>query len=252
MIGFEELIRDRDIHITNFAKEIGVSPGTIWDWFRREKVPDKCLKILSEKFDVNEEYLNRKVNDINTYKPKSTRNEYIVNSDKTIMIVNSKKGGRIDVEIDTEELDLVKDLSWFARLDRGRYYITTTLTICDIATKKYMTRNLALTKLIMRVNDKNIKVDHKNGDSLKNCKDNLRCTSNSLNLKNRQNGKNKNNTSGHRNVFWNKKDERWFVVLQIEGKSKCFGRFKFDDLEKAGVLAEEMRQKYYKEFAGKD
>ena len=249
MIGFEEIIRDKDIHITNLAKEIGVSPGTIWDWFRR-KVPDKHLNFLSTKFNVDQDYLNKIVNNLSTYKPKGTRNEYVVNGDKTIMIVNSKKGGRIDVEIDTEELGLVKDLSWFARLDRGRYYITTTLTICDIATRKYMTRNLALTKLIMGVSDKDIKVDHRDGDSLKNYKENLRCTSNSLNLKNRQQGKNKNNKSGYRNVFWSDGDNRWLVALQIDGKQKYFGKFKLEDIDKAGARAEEMRQKYYGEFAG--
>lgn len=95
-------------------------------------------------------------------------------------------------------------------------------------------------------------VDHINAkNTLDNRKSNLRRTDNLHNTKNRK-SKNKNNKSGYRNVFWNSKDKRWFVTLQIDGKQKCFGRFKYEDVDKAGALAEEVRKKYYKEFAGKN
>ena len=93
------------------------------------------------------------------------------------------------------------------------------------------------------------KVDHIDHNTFDTRKKNLRISINEQNTKNRK-GKNSNNTSGYRNVFWNSKDQRWMVVLQIDKKSKCFGRFKYDELEKAGDLAEEMRQLYYGEFAG--
>jgi hypothetical protein len=41
----------------------------------------------------------------------------------------------------------------------------------------------------------------------------------------------------------------WVVQLQIEGKNERLGKFK--DVHEAGKFAEEMRQKYYGEFAGK-
>jgi hypothetical protein len=93
-------------------------------------------------------------------------------------------------------------------------------------------------------------IDHISHNRFDNRERNLRESKNEENTKNRK-GKNKNNKSGYRNVFWSTGDNRWLVVLQIEGKSKCFGRFKKDEVDKAGELAEEMRQKYYKEFAGK-
>jgi len=92
-------------------------------------------------------------------------------------------------------------------------------------------------------------IEHKHHSSLDNRKINLRVTIPDKNSKNRK-GKNKNNVSGFRNVFWSTKEERWIVALQVEGKQTYFGRFKFDDLDKAGVRAEEMRQLHYKEFAG--
>ena len=41
-----------------------------------------------------------------------------------------------------------------------------------------------------------------------------------------------------------------YVNYQIDGKNTHLGRFDYEDLDKAGKFAEEMRQKYYGEFAG--
>jgi hypothetical protein len=40
------------------------------------------------------------------------------------------------------------------------------------------------------------------------------------------------------------------VQLQIDGKNTCLKRFKENELEEAGKFAEEMRNKYYGEYAG--
>jgi len=90
-------------------------------------------------------------------------------------------------------------------------------------------------------------VDHIDHDTLNNKRYNLRLASNSNNNKHR--GKiNTNNTSGYRNVCWVSSKEQWRVQLQINGKCVRFGDF--DDVDEAGTLAEEMRKKYYKEYAG--
>ena len=89
-------------------------------------------------------------------------------------------------------------------------------------------------------------VDHENNDTLDNRKSNLRVVEESKNSKNRK-SRNRNNTSGYRNVSLI--NGKWVVQLQIDGKNKVLGRF--DDVHKAGEFAEEMRQKYYGEFAGK-
>ena len=44
----------------------------------------------------------------------------------------------------------------------------------------------------------------------------------------------------------------WIVQLSINKKNTCLGKFEYDELDKAGQFAEEMRQKYYGEFAGKN
>ena len=80
-----------------------------------------------------------------------------------------------------------------------------------------------------------------------NRKSNLRVISHSNNATNRK-SRNKNNKSGYRNVCWD--GYKWVVQLSIDGKNTHLGRFDYEDLDKAGKFAEEMRQKYYGEFAG--
>jgi hypothetical protein len=57
----------------------------------------------------------------------------------------------------------------------------------------------------------------------------------------------KNNKSGYKNVQWNKNSKKWHVRLIVNGKDKNFGYF--DDVELAGLVAEEARNITHKEFA---
>ena len=97
-------------------------------------------------------------------------------------------------------------------------------------------------------NIQDVRVDHINHNTLDNRKCNLRVITQKKNLRNR-NSRNINNKSGYRNVSWNSRYNNWSVQLQINGKNKILGRF--DNVDEAGRFAEEMRKKYYGEFAGK-
>lgn len=111
---------------------------------------------------------------------------------------------------------------------------------------KYST--LYLARIICKCTiDDGVYVDHENHNTLDNRKTNLRISANDENLKNR-NGKNKNNTSGYRNVSQIR--DKWCVQMQIEGKNTCLKKFALDKLEEAGIYAAEMRQLYYGEFKG--
>lgn len=50
-------------------------------------------------------------------------------------------------------------------------------------------------------------IDHRDGNPLNNCIDNLRAASGSQNQANR--GRNKNNTSGYKGVYWDRSSGRW-------------------------------------------
>lgn len=250
MIGLQYLIIERNIKVYEIAKEIQCSPSNFYDWFRNNRVPKSRLKVLAEKFNVPESYLNKIVNDISTHKPRSQRelNKYKIDGDKTIIYLSKKTGEILETIIDTEDLEKVlnTNLIWHAVWDiySESYY-------AKASAYKQSPSTVCLHRIIMNVIDKDIKVDHRNYDTLDNRKKNLRVTIQDKNLKHR-NGKNKNNKSGYRNVCWDKRDNCWIVQLQIDGKNTILGRFKKDQLEEAGIFAEKMRQKYYKEFAGRN
>ena len=177
-------------------------------------------------------------------------NDYFIEENITTLRITNRKGVVINVLIDTEDLDRIKNHNWCGGWRKGyqnRHYIQYSEYQGTINGKpKY--KSILLHKFIMDVWDKR-KVDHINHDSLDNTRKNLRVIENKLNLLNRK-SKNSNNKSGFRNVSWHERDNRWVVQLQVEGKNTILKRFKKDQLEEAGVYAEEMRQKYYGEYKG--
>lgn len=86
-------------------------------------------------------------------------------------------------------------------------------------------------------------VDHVDGDKANNRIENLRAATRS------QNGMNSkhyaSNTSGYRNVYRDK--QKFSVKLKVGGKFKSFGNY--EDIELAGLVAEEARSKFYGQFA---
>lgn len=151
--------------------------------------------------------------------------------------------------IDTDDLDMLIKMnsSWNATWSyhTNSYYVVSTEYIGYTEGKSNNKTN-CLQRVIMHAKGKEV-VDHKNHDGLDNRKDNLRITSNENNTKHK-NGKNKNNTSGYRNV--SKIGKKWCVQMQVDGKNTCLKKFDLDKLEEAGAYAEEMRNFYYGEFQG--
>ena len=88
-------------------------------------------------------------------------------------------------------------------------------------------------------------VNHKNFLRRDNRVENLRPANDSENRRNAK--KRKNNTSGYKNVYWCNKSKKWTVILSFNKVQKRLGTFK--DLELAGLVATEARDKYHKEFA---
>lgn len=66
-------------------------------------------------------------------------------------------------------------------------------------------------------------VDHKNGNTLDNRRENLRLATtsqNSINQKLRRD-----NTSGVKGVYWDKKNKKFKAQISLHGKAKSLGRF---------------------------
>jgi len=88
-------------------------------------------------------------------------------------------------------------------------------------------------------------IDHIDGNKLNNKIENLReanFSENGLNSK-----KPKNNTSGTKNITYNKVTNRWRVRIIVNGSMKTIGSYK--DIELAELVAFEARNKFHKEFA---
>jgi len=88
-------------------------------------------------------------------------------------------------------------------------------------------------------------VDHIDNDPSNNKIENLRESNFVTNQWNRS--LQKNNTSGYKNVFWNKGMKKWQVQIRSSGKKMNVGYFY--DIELADLVAQEARSKYHGNFA---
>lgn len=181
---------------------------------------------------------------------KKKGNNYIIDEENVIAKIELNRWNgneNLWAIIDLEDLDRVINFpyTWFAKFNKSidGYYAAASQYIPELK----RARPIHLHQFIMNTTENN--VDHINHNPLDDRKSNLRVITVSQNSRYRE-SKNKNNTSGYRNVSWNEKSQKWYVQLQINKKGKILGKFPKDQLEEAGKFAEEMRKKYYGEFAG--
>lgn len=178
-------------------------------------------------------------------------NNYIIdkNNNTAKIELRRKEGDNFWATIDLNDLEYVSKWTWYARYNwsNQKYYVTH--TIYDPDTKQ-SSQTMDLQCYLMNPDyNAEIRVDHISHDTLDNRRINLRVSTNDENTKHRK-GKNSNNKTGYRNVFFNKKNKNkpYCVQLQIDGKNKVLGSF--NDVDVAGAFAKEMREKYYGEFSG--
>jgi hypothetical protein len=88
-------------------------------------------------------------------------------------------------------------------------------------------------------------IDHIDNDRANNRIENLRDVTQQQNCLNRI--AHKNNKSGYKNVHWAKAMNKWCVLVNILKKRKVIGYF--DDVELAGFVAQEARNKFHGQFA---
>ena len=126
--------------------------------------------------------------------------------------------------------------------------MTATVYLSNVKGEKANTLIQLQTVIIGRENiPEGYDIDHINHDTLDNRKCNLRVISHADNNLNRK-GKNTNNKSGYRNVFWNSGANKWQVSLSRNYRRVYSAQF--DDVNEAGMDAERARKKYFGEFAG--
>jgi hypothetical protein len=181
------------------------------------------------------------------------KNKFEIIDDITKIFIFKKDGKVLETIVNTyiyyEKLKNF-NVSWFAGLDKytKTYYVRCSTHNLKDMDGKDIAKTLYLHRYIMNVNDKEY-IDHCDHDTLNNLISNLRIIGKKENAENRS-SINSNNTSGYRNVCWDKSRNKWIVQLQINGKNNILGIFEFDKLDKAGIFAKEMREKYYGKYAG--
>lgn len=152
-------------------------------------------------------------------------NEIIIVEETSYILLYDNKGNEVGrAIIDTEDLDKISNQKWC--LDKN-YYVKN-------SSQKYLHRIL--------LGETNLYVDHINGNTLDNRKQNLRLCTNSENLQNRVNIP-VNNTSGVIGVHFDKARNKWKVEIGINGKNKYIGRY--DNLDEAIKERQNAKLQYY-------
>lgn len=250
MIGLQEILLERNIKIKEFAKEINMDYSTVLSWINQNRIPNNRLKMLAEKLQVEEDYLNKKVNNISTHQPKFKGfNNYKIVDDYAIIYLVKKNGDVYETLVDAEDIDKLKQLNycWHCvyKENTQSNYARCSVYYGDVGKKKC--KMVYLHNVIMDKNENEV-IDHINHDTLDNRKQNLRVTINRRNLRNRK-GANSNNKLGIRNVNYIRKSNEYWVQFS-KNYEKFVWKFPSDQLEEACRFAEEKRNELYGEFAG--
>lgn len=86
-------------------------------------------------------------------------------------------------------------------------------------------------------------VDHINGDTLDNCRENLRAVTHQQNIRHRAHGANRNNVTRVRGVSWDPRRRKFLAGIKVGGKRLNLGRF--DTVEAATAVRQQAEAAYY-------
>lgn len=152
--------------------------------------------------------------------------------------IESETHGTFKVQIDLDDVDRCKEYKWAigkSKSNKGKYV------------KYYVvsgSEGLLLHRFLMNP-DKNMVVDHIDGDTMNNRKSNLRVCETKENLRNSK--MRINNTSGHKGVIWYKNTNKWVAYIMVDYKHKTLGYF--DDIEDAIKTRKNAEEKYFGEYS---
>lgn len=141
--------------------------------------------------------------------------------------------------VDNEDFEYLNQFKWYARNETNKYYAA---RHGNIGINKY--KKIRMHREIINASETEY-VDHINGNTLDNRKSNLRTCTSSQNSMNR--GKSKNNKSGYKGVYLDKRNNSWYAQICTKGKRytvSCF-KTKID----AAVAYNELAIKHHRAFA---
>ncbi len=137
--------------------------------------------------------------------------------------------------VDDEDFEWLSQWKWSARKSHNTFYAQRNVN------KDGKRTSLQMHRAILGA----VRLDHKDGNGLNNCRSNLRPATSSQNGQNT--GRYRTNTSGHKGVTWDKRRQKWLVQHQVDGHKKHVGYF--DDVEEAGRAYREAVSRVFGEYA---
>lgn len=146
--------------------------------------------------------------------------------------------------VDKSDYDDLIQYSWRVNISKsGNKYAVRSWY--DKSTKKIKSEKMH--RRILKVKDSKIFVDHINGNSLDNQKQNLRLTNALGNARNASKTKRRKTTSKYRGVYWLTKNNVWLSRISVNKKIIHIGTFKNEI--SAAKAYDNAAIKYHKEFA---
>ena len=146
--------------------------------------------------------------------------------------------GRVAI-VDEEDYKRLSAYKWRAN---GQEY-TYALTAISVDGKQ---KSVPMHRMIMGVEyaSHSVYVDHRNGDTLDNRKDNLRLCNNH---ENQGNSKPRGGVSKYRGVCWNRTRQKWQANIKVYYRQKHLGHF--DDEEDAARAYDRAARQHFGDFA---
>lgn len=141
---------------------------------------------------------------------------------------------------DLEDYKLIRNYCWHVHTDG---YIRTCYDM-KISDGKRKNLYIMLHQLLSQKYGYGEEPDHINGKPYDNRKQNLRSSIHEQNMKNCK--MYKNNTSGHKGVYFSKREGKWKATININKRQTHLGTF--SNYEDAVLCREKAERNYYKEF----
>ena len=140
-------------------------------------------------------------------------NEFVVDGDICfISLYNGKSEKIAEAVIDAEDYEKCKPYKWCGDKNKNGNIYVVNKVVGTLA--PFIINFKSTTKMV---------VDHKDGNTLDNRKQNLQIITNQQNIWKQK--KQKCNTSGYRGVFWNSWHHKWMTSIRYNGKSQHLGYF---------------------------
>lgn len=150
---------------------------------------------------------------------------------ESVMFIEKRDGTVIEVILSTCDLDKV--------IAQGRWHLTGG-TISDVYVSNQ--KHILLHRFLLSA-PKGMDVDHINGNTLLNTRENLRMVTRSENNENRETANANNKSCGIKNISWNRTLETWVVRVQKNGVTHTRTSTAF---KRAVEIANEMRADLHK------